>query len=105
MPSHWIGDNNLGKVRTETVKRAARELVEKFPDKFTNEYETNKAAVNELVRAPSKKLRNLIAGYVTRLKMTEAKKATMMQMSPEAQLGLGEEEEEETQEEGTPAAA
>ena len=59
----------------------------------------------KLVRAPSKKLRNLIAGYVTRLKVTDAKKATMMQMSPEAQLGLGEDEEEQTQEESTPAAA
>jgi len=95
----------LGKVRTETVKRAARELVEKFPDRFTNEYEANKLAVNELLRAPSKKLRNLIAGYVTRLKVTDAKKATMMQMSPEAQVGLGEEEEEQSQEENAPAAA
>jgi small subunit ribosomal protein S17e len=95
----------LGKVRTETVKRAARELIERFPDKFTNEYEANKTAVNEVLIAPSKKLRNLIAGYVTRLKVTDAKKATMMQMSPEAQLGLGEEEEEQTQVEGTPAAA
>jgi len=95
----------LGKVRTETVKRAARELIEKFPDKFTNEYEPNKLAVNELVRAPSKKLRNLIAGYVTRLKVIESKKASMMQMSAEAQLGLGEEEEEQNQEENSPAAA
>ena len=95
----------MGKVRTETVKRAARELVEKFPDRFTNEYEANKLAVNELLRAPSKKLRNLIAGYVTRLKVTDAKKATMMQMSPEAQVGLGEEEEEQSQEENAPAAA
>jgi len=95
----------LGKVRTDTVKRAARELIERFPDKFTNEYEANKIQVNELVKAPSKKLRNLIAGYVTRLKVTEAKKASMMQMSPEAQLGLGEEEEERSQEESTAAAA
>lgn len=95
----------MGKVRTETVKRAARELIEKFPDKFGNEYEANKLAVNELVRAPSKKLRNLIAGYVTRLKVTEAKKATIMQMSPEAQLGLGEEEEEQSREESTPGTA
>lgn len=96
----------MGKVRTETVKRAARELIERFPDKFTNEYELNKKAVNEVVQAPSKKLRNRIAGYVTRLKVTDAKKATMMQMSPEAQLGLGDEEEEEqTQEESTPSAA
>jgi small subunit ribosomal protein S17e len=95
----------LGKVRTETVKRAARELIERFPEKFTSEYEANKAAVNEVLNAPSKKLRNRIAGYVTRLKVTDAHRATLMQMSPEAQLGLGEEEGEQTEEEGTPAAA
>lgn len=95
----------MGKVRTETVKRTARELIERFPDKFTNEYEANKTVVNELVRAPSKKLRNRIAGYVTRLKVTETKKATMMQMSPEAQLGLGEDEEEQDREESATAAA
>jgi len=95
----------LGKVRTETVKRAARELVERFPEKFTNEYEANKAAINQVLKAPSKKLRNRIAGYVTRLKVIDAHRATMMQMSPEAQLDLGEEEEEQAQEESTPATA
>ena len=95
----------MGKVRTETVKRTARELIARFPDKFTNEYEANKVAVNELLIAPSKKLRNRIAGYVTRLKVTDAHKATMLQMSSEAQLDLGEEEEEGTQEETGPAAA
>lgn len=94
----------MGKVRTETVKRAARELVEKYPDRFTNEYEANKLAVNELLRSPSKKLRNRIAGYVTRLKVTETKKTTMMQMSSEVQLGLGEEEEEPSQKANAPAA-
>jgi small subunit ribosomal protein S17e len=100
-----MGDNNLGKVRTETVKRAARELIERFPDKFTDEYEANKKAVNEVLMAPSKKLRNRIAGYVTRLKVTDAQKATMMQMSSEAQLDLAEEEEAQTQKESTPAVA
>jgi len=95
----------LGKVRTETVKRAARELIERFPDRFTSEYEANKLQVNELLRAPSKKLRNRIAGYVTRLKVTEAKKATMMQMSPEAQLGLPEEEEEQSEEQSAAGVA
>ena len=95
----------MGKVRTETIKRAARELIEKFPDKFTNEYEANKAQVNEVLRAPSKRLRNRIAGYVTRLKVIEAQKTTMMQMSPEAQLGLGEEDEEEQSQEPDTAAA
>jgi small subunit ribosomal protein S17e len=95
----------LGKVRTETVKRAARELIERFPEKFTNEYEANKTAVNEVMKAPSKRLRNRIAGYVTRLKVTDAHRITMMQTSPEAQLDLGEEEEEQTEQQSTPAAA
>ncbi len=95
----------MGKVRTETVKRAARELIERFPEKFTNEFEANKASVNQVLKAPSKKLRNRIAGYVTRLKMTDAHRATLMQMSPEAQLDLGEDEGEQTEEESTPAAA
>ena len=95
----------MGKVRTETVKRAARELIARFPEKFTNEFEANKASVNQVVKAPSKKLRNRIAGYATRLKMTEAHRATLMQMSPEAQLDLGEDEGERTEEESTPAAA
>ena len=95
----------MGKVRTETVKRAARELIARFPEKFTNEFEANKAAVNQVLKAPSKKLRNRIAGYVTRLKMTDSHRATLMQMSPEAQLDLGEDEGEQTEEESTPAAA
>jgi small subunit ribosomal protein S17e len=88
----------LGKVRTETVKRAARELIERYPEKFTNEYEANKTSVNQVLKAPSKKLRNRIAGYVTRLKVTDAHRATLMQMSPEAQLDLGEEEGEQPEE-------
>ena len=95
----------MGKVRTETVKRAARELIARFPEKFTNEFEVNKTSVNQVLKAPSKKLRNRIAGYVTRLKMTDAHRATLMQMSPEAQLDLGEDEGEQTEEESTPAAA
>ena len=91
----------MGKVRTETVKRAARELIERFPERFGSDYESNKAAVNGVLNAPSKRLRNRIAGYVTRLKVVEAKKATLMQMTPEAQLGLT--DEGETQEESAPA--
>ena len=95
----------MGKVRTETVKRAARELVERFPERFGNDFESNKAAVNEVLNAPSKRLRNRIAGYVTRLKVVEAKKATLMQMTPEAQLGLTDDEEGEVEAENTSAEA
>ena len=57
----------LGNVRTEKVKRIARELVRRYPDRFTVDYEENKRVLMALVNLPSKKLRNMIAGYVTSL--------------------------------------
>jgi len=49
------------------VKRIARELVRRYPDKFTTDFEDNKKLVESLVKVSSIKLRNRIAGYVTRL--------------------------------------
>ncbi|NIU39148.1 30S ribosomal protein S17e [Candidatus Bathyarchaeota archaeon] len=56
-----------GKVRTELEKRIARELVERFPDKFTTDFETNKKLVESLTNISSTKLRNRVAGYITQL--------------------------------------
>jgi len=57
----------LGKVRPERVKRVARELVKRYPDKFTTDFENNKKLLESLTKISSAKLRNRIAGYVTRL--------------------------------------
>jgi len=57
----------LGKVRTEQVKKIARELVKRFPDKFTTDFENNKKLVDALTNISSTKLRNRIAGYTARL--------------------------------------
>lgn len=57
----------MGKVRPEKVKKAARELVRRYPDKFTTDFESNKKLVESLAKISSTKLRNRIAGYVTRL--------------------------------------
>ncbi len=54
-------------MRTEYVKRIARELVERFPDKFTREFENNKKLVDTLTNISSTKLRNRVAGYATRI--------------------------------------
>jgi len=60
----------LGKVRTEYVKRIARELVARFPDKFTTDFGNNKKLVDALTNISSTKLRNRVAGYTTRLMAT-----------------------------------
>jgi small subunit ribosomal protein S17e len=57
----------LGKVRPEMVKKAAREIVERYPDKFTTDFEENKRLLNSLLDISSIRLRNRIAGYITRL--------------------------------------
>jgi small subunit ribosomal protein S17e len=53
------------------VKRLARELIQRYPDKFTTDFENNKKAVQLLTTVSSIKLRNRIAGYVTRLISTQ----------------------------------
>jgi small subunit ribosomal protein S17e len=60
------GDYSLGNVRTDQVKRTARELVRRFPDKFSADFEENKHLVNQLVSGITTKIRNQIAGYITR---------------------------------------
>ena len=57
----------MGKVRTELVKRIAQELVERYPDKFNADFENNKKLVESYTTVSSTRLRNRIAGYITRL--------------------------------------
>lgn len=57
----------MGKVRTSLVKRTARKLIQLYPNEFTEDFEHNKEVVKKYVKVDSKKLRNQIAGYVTRL--------------------------------------
>ncbi|MFH1210214.1 MAG: 30S ribosomal protein S17e [archaeon] len=57
----------MGRIRTTLVKRTALELVKQHRNKFTNKFQDNKKKVEELMDIPSKKLRNIIAGYVTKL--------------------------------------
>ena len=60
-------NTHLGKVRPEKVKKIARELVKQHTDQFTTDFETNKKALDSMATIYSSKLRNLIAGYITRL--------------------------------------
>jgi len=63
---------SLGNVRPEQVKRIARELVRLYADKFTTNFNDNKKAIQSLTNISSTRLRNRVAGYVTRLLTTQA---------------------------------
>merc|ERR1712039_721498 len=57
----------MGRVRTKTVKKAARVIIEKYYTKLTLDFDTNKRIIEEIAVIPSKPLRNKIAGFITHL--------------------------------------
>ncbi|KAJ9122393.1 40S ribosomal protein S17 [Naganishia vaughanmartiniae] len=52
----------MGRVRTKTVKRASRVLIEKYYPRLTLDFHTNKRILDEVAMVPSKRLRNKISG-------------------------------------------
>ena len=54
-----------GRVRTKTVKRASRILIEKYYQKLTMDFDTNKRICDEVADIQTKRLRNKIAGFTT----------------------------------------
>ncbi|HZB16637.1 MAG TPA: 30S ribosomal protein S17e, partial [Nitrososphaeraceae archaeon] len=49
----------------DRIKRISTELLEKYPDRFSADFEENKKIIKEIAIVRSKILRNRIAGYIT----------------------------------------
>ncbi|MFH1409652.1 MAG: 30S ribosomal protein S17e [Nanoarchaeota archaeon] len=58
----------MGRIKTQFVKRTSHKLIELHGDKFCTEYVKNKETLKGLAVIQSPKIRNVIAGYLTRLK-------------------------------------
>merc|ERR1712066_193782 len=56
-----------GRVRTKTVKRGAKALIENYYNKMTNDFHLNKKILSDVATVPTKRLRNKIAGFATHL--------------------------------------
>lgn len=57
----------MGKVRSTLIKRTAEKMLIKYPERFKADFEHNKKAISELLELPSKRMRNMVAGYLTTL--------------------------------------
>jgi small subunit ribosomal protein S17e len=55
-------------IKPKYVKQLGNRLLEKYPEAFNTDFETNKESVMKLTNVESKGVRNRIAGYVTRKK-------------------------------------
>jgi len=57
----------MGKVRTILIKKISKELISKYPDVFTIDFEVNKDLLDKFLEIDSKHLRNRISGYIVNL--------------------------------------
>jgi small subunit ribosomal protein S17e len=81
----------LGKVRIGKVKSVSNELVRKYPAAFATEFEANKKLVYQYTDIRSKHLNNRVAGYVTRLLVSQKKREEAMKLE-EAEMASKEAE-------------
>ena len=54
----------MGKVRTVIIKNVSKELIYKYPDVFTIDFDENKKLLDKYLEIGSKHLRNRISGYI-----------------------------------------
>ncbi|MDN5358496.1 MAG: small subunit ribosomal protein S17e [Candidatus Diapherotrites archaeon] len=57
----------MGKAVSKRLRRVVDELLEKYPDLFKPDFEHNKKVLDALGVRPSKYVRNVIAGRITRV--------------------------------------
>jgi len=57
----------MRRLKQKFIKNRAFELVEAHAEKFSNDFKKNKEAIAEFAETRSKKTKNKLAGYVTRL--------------------------------------
>ena len=57
----------MGRIKTRFVKSNGERIYKKGKDEFTSDFNKNKEIVEKHAKIPSKRLRNTIVGYITRL--------------------------------------
>ncbi|MBI4440127.1 30S ribosomal protein S17e [Candidatus Woesearchaeota archaeon] len=63
----------MGRIKTQLIKRVSLELFDKYGDTFKPDFGLNSKTVSQFAVIRSKKVRNAIAGYITRLEKARSK--------------------------------
>ena len=61
----------MGRIKTQLIKRTTEAIMDKHGADFTIDFVQNKRIIDSRMSVHSKKIRNVIAGYATRLKKRE----------------------------------
>jgi len=65
----------MGRIKSTAVKVLAREIVEEHGDMFKDNFDKNKIVIGKVRKIKSKKIRNVVAGYITKEKTREKRNA------------------------------
>ena len=63
----------MGRIKTKLIKALTNTVYNKYKERFTTDFDKNKLVLNDVQDDASKKLRNTIAGYATRMKKRDIK--------------------------------
>ena len=63
--------------KPEFIRKIALKIYNEHRDEITTDFEENKNLLKQIVPHESKKVRNMIAGYLTRLKKKEGQSSRM----------------------------
>ncbi|MEM2954499.1 MAG: 30S ribosomal protein S17e [Candidatus Nanoarchaeia archaeon] len=69
----------MGRIRPNFVKRQAQQILATHINKFVTNFDENKKILTEIAVFPTKKLRNLIAGYITKELKKQNKKMVFVE--------------------------
>ena len=61
----------MGRIKTTVIKRVGMKAYDNNKEKFTEDFNNNKKEIDKMIKIPSKRLRNIVAGYVTSLARRE----------------------------------
>lgn len=56
----------MGRVKTVSIKVVGNQIIKEHGKLFTDSFEKNKKVLNEIMEIKSKKVKNILTGYITK---------------------------------------